>query len=79
LAARQKRPHGVLVYEEIGYVVLQLMPDDGRIERLEIIKKTADALEFQEAAFKRISDAIRRLEDMKKVSSDVKHIWKTKT
>jgi very-short-patch-repair endonuclease len=78
LAARQKRPHGVLVYEEIGYVVLQLMPDDGRIERLEIIKKTADALEFQEAAFKRISDAIRRLEDMKKVSSDVKHIWKTK-
>jgi hypothetical protein len=76
LAAKEKRPHGILVYEEIGYVVLELLPRQGRIHRNELIRNTADVLEFPEVAFKRIDEAIRRLEDLKKVCADSNYVWR---
>lgn len=79
LAAKQKRTYGVLVYEEIGHVVLKLLPQQGRIHRNELIKTTADVLEFEEIAFKRIDEAIRRLEELKKVSADSNYVWRSKS
>lgn len=76
LAAKQKRAHGVLVYDEIGYVVLELMPSQERVRRDELIKKTANVLEFEEVAFKRIDEAIRHLEKLKKVSTDSNYVWR---
>ena len=76
LAAKQKRPHGILVYEEIGHVVLELLPQRARIDRKELIKNTADILEFPDAAFKRIDEAIRRLEELKKVCADFNCVWR---
>lgn len=76
LAAKQKRTYGVLIYEEIGHVVLELLPRQGRIHRHDLIKSTADVLEFEEIAFKRIDEAIRRLEELKKVSADSNCVWR---
>ena len=76
LAAKQKRAYGVLVYEEIGHVALELLPHQGQIRRDELIRKTADFLEFEEVAFKRIDEAIRRLVELKKVSADSNYIWR---
>ena len=75
-AAKQKRTYGVLVYEEIGHVVLELLPRQERIHRSELIRNTADVLEFEEVAFKRIDEAIRRLEELKKVSADSNYVWR---
>jgi len=77
LAAKKKRNYGVLVYEEIGHVVLELLPRQGRITRDELIRNMAVVLEFEEVAFKRIDEAIRRLEQLKKVSTDSNYIWKS--
>lgn len=75
-AARQKYPNGFLKSEQIGHVVLELMPRQGRIDRNEIIKKAADALDFSEAAYKRIDESIRRLEELKKVCVDSNSVWR---
>jgi hypothetical protein len=75
-AAKRKRPHGVLIYEEIGYVVLELMPRHGRVGRKEIIRKAANALDFPEVAYKRIDESIRWLEEQKKVSTDPNFVWR---
>jgi very-short-patch-repair endonuclease len=75
-AARQKRPYGVLVREEIGHVVLELLPHQRKIDRKELIRNAADVLDFSEAAFKRIDEALRRLEDLKKVCADSNFVWR---
>jgi hypothetical protein len=75
LAAKQKRPHGVLIYEEIGHVVLEIMPKQGRVDRKELISSAAEVLDFSEAAFKRIDEAIRRLQELKKVGADSNSVW----
>jgi len=75
-AAKQKRPLGILVYEEIGHVVLELLPHSGRIDRKALIRNTADVLEFPDVAFKRIDEAIRRLEELKKVCADSNYVWR---
>ena len=75
-AAKQKRPHGVLICEEIGHVLLELMPRQGRVARVELIRHAADALDFSEAAYKRIEDSLRRLEELRKVSGDSNNVWR---
>ncbi len=75
LAAKQTRTYGVLVYEEIGHVVLELLPRQARIHRNELVRNTAEVLEFEEVAFKRIDEAIQRLEELKKVSTDSNYVW----
>lgn len=75
-AAKQKRAYGVLVYEEIGHVVLELIPRQRRVDRTGLIRRAADALDFSEAAYKRIDESIRRLEELKKVSTDSKSVWR---
>ena len=75
-AAKQKRPYGVLIYEEIGHVVMELMPKQGRVDRTELIRNAADALDFSDAAYKRIDESIRRLEELKKVCTDSKSVWR---
>ena len=75
-AAKQKRAHAVLVLEEIAHVVLQVLPRQGRIHRTELIRRTADVLEFEEVALKRIDQAIRRLEELKQVSADSNYVWR---
>ncbi len=76
LVAKQKRPHGILVFEEIGHVILELLPHQGRINRKELIKTTAEILDFPDVAFKRIDEAIRRLEELKKVFVDSNYVWR---
>jgi very-short-patch-repair endonuclease len=76
LSARQKRPHGALIYEEIGLVVLEIMPKHGRINRNELIRNAAEILDFSDAAFKRVDEAICRLEELKKVNADSNHVWR---
>lgn len=75
-AAKQKRPYGVLVYEEIGHVVLELMPRQGSVDRKELIRSAAEVVDFPEVAFKRIDEAIRQLENLKKVSADSNYVWR---
>jgi hypothetical protein len=65
-----------ILISEIGHVVLELLPRQGRIHRHDLIKSTADVLEFEEVAFKRIDEAIRRLEELKKVSADSNYVWR---
>ena len=75
-AAKQKRPYGVLIYEEIGQVVLELMPKQGRVDRRELIRNTAEVLDFSDAAYKRIDESIRRLEELKQVCADSNSVWR---
>jgi hypothetical protein len=79
LSAKQKRPYGIMLYEEIGHVVLELLPLEGRIHRDVLVKKTAAVLEFEEVAFKRIYEAIRRLQDLKKICADSDYFWRPKS
>jgi hypothetical protein len=74
-AAKQKRPYGILIYEEIGHAVLELMPRQGRVDRKEIIRKAADALDFPEVAYKRIDESIRWLEEQNKIYTDSNFVW----
>ena len=74
--AKQMRPHGILVYDEIGHVAFELVPERGHVQRKELIRKTAEALDFPEVAFKRIEEAIQRLERLKKIGTDSNHVWR---
>jgi len=74
--AKRKRPNGILNLDEIGHVVTELLTHHERIDRQELIRKVARTLDFPEEGFKRIGDAIRRLEDLKKVCGDSKCVWR---
>ena len=76
VTAKQKRTYGVLIYQEIGHVVLELLPPYGRVERDRLVKSVADALEFPEEAHKRINEAIRRLEELNKIHGDANCVWR---
>ena len=84
-AVKQRRAHGIMTLEEIGNVVMELVPQHNRIlpqrsrsDRKELIKTVANLLEFPEVAFKRIDEAIRRLEDSRKICADSDCVWRSK-
>ena len=76
MAAKQKRPYGVLTQVEIAHVLLELLPERGRIDRKILIKKAAEFLEFPDTAYKRIDEVIDSLEKFKKLWVDNLHIWR---